>query len=73
MSIIINQEAHGWAGRQSLPSLAYKCGYCNNQVGSVSGYKAGNGNQLAAIYICIHCGGPNFINPKSLKMCLPCS
>jgi DNA-directed RNA polymerase subunit RPC12/RpoP len=63
--IVIDQNKFGWNGKNGLPSLAYKCGYCGNKVSSVNGYKAGlhhdgSGQQIAAIYICPHCGGPTF-------------
>jgi len=67
MAIQIIPKPYGWAGKQSLPSLEYNCGFCGNKVSSVLGYKVGasgdgGGKQVAAIYICPHCGGPTFIN-----------
>ncbi len=69
MTIIINQEKSAWFQRQSLTSLSYICGFCNNQIASVSGYKVGlqadgSGHQVAAIYICPHCGGPTFVDSQ---------
>ncbi len=66
--IVIDQGKFGWCGKCALPPLSYKCGYCGNKVSSVLGYKAGvhqdgSGSQIAAIYICPHCGGPTFRHP----------
>ena len=67
MTKIIDEDVTGWSGKQSLPSLAYICGFCNNKVSSVLGYKVGvssdgSGPLVAGIYICPHCGGPTFID-----------
>lgn len=58
---------YGWSKPQGMPSHAYNCGFCGKTVSSVRGYKVGtsqdgSGKQVAAIYICPHCGGPTFID-----------
>jgi hypothetical protein len=65
MEVIINQEKNNWYQKQQLKPLAYRCGFCGNQVSSITGYKVGNnpngsGEQVAAIYICPNCCGPTF-------------
>lgn len=60
---------YSWAGIQQLPPLAYQCGYCNNRVSSVSGYKLalhrdGSGNAVGGIYLCPHCGEPTYRDPS---------
>jgi len=69
----IDPKQYGWSKPQVLPPLSYQCGFCNNIVSSVSGYKAGHqkdgsGKQLAAVYICPHCGGPTFVDPNGNHM-----
>ncbi|MEN8108028.1 MAG: DUF4145 domain-containing protein [Pseudomonadota bacterium] len=54
-----------YAGLQKIIPASFKCGYCNNEVSSDSGYKIGIGNngqstQRAGIYICPSCLGPTF-------------
>lgn len=71
--IVIDPKQQGWSKSQALPPLSYQCGFCNNIVSSVRGYKAGDhqdgsGKQLAAVYICPHCGGPTFVDPKGNHM-----
>ena len=67
MTMVIDPNRFGWAGKQGLPALAYICGFCNNKVSSVLGYKVGthkdgSGQQIAAVYLCPHCGSPTFRN-----------
>lgn len=64
---VIDPQRYGWYQRTRLPPLSYQCGFCNNMVSSSSGYKAGTGQdgaggQVAAIYLCPHCGGPTFVD-----------
>lgn len=58
-----------WERRQSLPNMAFVCGFCSTNVSSVVGYKLGqhgdgSGDQVGGLYICPNCGGPNFFSPQ---------
>jgi hypothetical protein len=45
----------------TIPSHAYRCGWCHNQIASNLGEIATDGNSnVGAIYICSHCGEPTY-------------
>jgi DNA-directed RNA polymerase subunit RPC12/RpoP len=57
-----------WRKPNVLNNKDFVCGYCGNQVSSISGYQFGqstdgSGQEIAAIYICSSCKGPNVIGP----------
>jgi hypothetical protein len=65
MSAPIDLRSFGWWHRQGITPFSYTCGHCGNVVSSEKGYKLGqyqdgSGTQVAALYICPHCGCPTY-------------
>ena len=64
-----------WSNIQKIESERFTCGYCNEKVSSNDGYSAtrhifeNNKTkpiQFGRIYICHHCGKPNFIDASGV-------
>lgn len=49
----------GWTGQASVPAKHWKCGYCNREVGSQTGWQIASAqNHIMYMRVCSYCNGP---------------
>ncbi len=73
ISQLFDPSKFGWYGQIALQPLSFRCGYCDDQVSSVAGYKLGfnrdgSGHQLGGIYLCPSCLRPTFLSPSGVRL-----
>lgn len=50
----------GWNNLMNLPSVAFRCGHCGEQMATDKGWTS-SAPSLARIYVCSHCTAPTFL------------